>query len=56
MRTAEAARQRLESSDLYQRREREAKRTHDEAKLKALWYGDEKFVPRYADVQLEAQR
>lgn len=56
VRTAEAARQRLESSDLYQRREREAKRSHDEAKLHALWYGDEKFVPRYKQPTQEAQR
>lgn len=51
MRTAEAAQKRLESSPLYQRREREAKRTHEEARLRAIWYGDEKFVPRYEEAK-----
>jgi hypothetical protein len=47
--TAQQARERLEASALYRRREREASETHSESKLRALWYLDPKFQPRYQE-------
>ena len=40
-------RQRLESSDLYLRREQEAALTHERAKLVAHWYTSQDFHPRF---------
>ncbi len=39
--------QRLESSELAKRRELETIATQANAKMRALWYLDEKFRPRY---------
>ena len=38
---------RLETSPLYQRREREAQQTAQYAKLKAIWYLASDFRPRF---------
>lgn len=47
MRTAAECAARLEASELYQRREADAKHAATMARVSALWFLDERFRPRY---------